>query len=65
LVGAIFPPWTTLAYLIVFPGGVVGQDWLWFGLGLLAAGRKSVKAAGGTSLARKDSRQPPLTKQRA
>ena len=35
LVGAIFVPWTTLAYLIVFPGGVVGQDWLWLGLGLL------------------------------
>jgi hypothetical protein len=24
-----------LAYLIVFPGGVVGQEWLWLGLGLL------------------------------
>ena len=34
LVGAILVPWTTLAYLIVFPGGVVGQDWLWLGLGL-------------------------------
>jgi hypothetical protein len=35
LVGAIFVPWTTLAYLIVFPGDVVGQDWPWLGLGLL------------------------------
>jgi len=35
LVGAVFVPWTTLVYLIVFPGGVVGQDWLWLGLGLL------------------------------
>jgi len=35
LVGAIFVPWTTLAYLIVFPGSVVGLDWLWLGLGLL------------------------------
>lgn len=35
LAGAIFVPWTTLAYLVVFPGGVVGLDWLWLGLGLL------------------------------
>jgi len=35
LVGAIFVPWTTLAYLVVFPGGVVGLDWLWLGIGLL------------------------------
>jgi len=35
LVGAVFVPWTTLVYLIIFPGGVVGQDWLWLGLGLL------------------------------
>ena len=35
LIGAIFVPWTTLAYLIVFPGGVVGLDWLWLGIGLL------------------------------
>ena len=35
LIGAIFVPWTTLAYLIVFPGGVAGLDWLWLGLGLL------------------------------
>jgi hypothetical protein len=35
LLGAIFVPWTTLAYLLIFPGGVVGQGWLWPGLGLL------------------------------
>jgi hypothetical protein len=35
LVGTILVPWTTLAYLAVFPGGVVGLDWLWLGLGLL------------------------------
>jgi hypothetical protein len=35
LLGTIFVPWTTLAYLIVFPGGVVGLDWVWLGLGLL------------------------------
>jgi hypothetical protein len=33
--GVILVPWTTLAYLVVFPGGIVGLDWLWLGLGLL------------------------------
>lgn len=36
ILGIIFVPWTTLMYLIVFPGGVIGLDWLWIGLGILA-----------------------------
>jgi len=36
LLGLIFLPWTTLMYLIVFPGGVVGWDWLWIGLSVAA-----------------------------
>ncbi len=28
LLGFLFLPWTTLAYLYVFPGGIVGIDWL-------------------------------------
>jgi len=28
LLGAIFLPWTTLAYVLVFPQGVNGKDWL-------------------------------------
>ena len=35
LLGAILVPWTTLAYLVVFPGGVMGLGWLWLGLGFL------------------------------
>jgi hypothetical protein len=31
----IFLPWTALMYLIVYPGGLVGFDWVWLGLGLL------------------------------
>lgn len=27
--GIIFLPWTTLAYVLVAPGGVGGLDWLW------------------------------------
>jgi len=36
LLGLIFLPWTVLMYLIVFPGGVVGFDWIWIGLAVLA-----------------------------
>ena len=36
LLGIIFLPWTLLMYLIIYPGGIVGFDWLWLGLGVLA-----------------------------
>ena len=36
ILGWIFLPWTLLVYLLIYPGGVVGFDWLWLGLGLLA-----------------------------
>jgi hypothetical protein len=36
VLGIIFLPWTTMMYVIVFPGGIAGWDWLWLGLGLLA-----------------------------
>ena len=35
LLGFIFLPWVTLAYVLVFPGGVEGFDWIWLGLALL------------------------------
>lgn len=35
LLGFLFLPWTTIMYVIVFTGGVVGFDWIWLGLGLL------------------------------
>ena len=55
LLGIIFLPWTTLMYVIVFPGGVVGWDWLWMGLGVVsdiawysgAAARKRVPGYSG------------------
>ena len=34
--GFLFLPWTTLMYVVIFPGGVTGFDWIWLGLGLLA-----------------------------
>ncbi len=36
ILGIIFLPWTTLFYMIVFPGGVIGIDWLWIVLGAVA-----------------------------
>ncbi len=35
LVGAIFLPWTTLAYLFVFQGGIWGYKWIVIGVALL------------------------------
>ena len=34
--GFLLLPWTTLMYVLVFPGGVDGFDWVWLGLGLAA-----------------------------
>jgi len=36
LLGFLFLPWTTLAFVLVAPGGVNYFDWIWLGLGLLA-----------------------------
>jgi hypothetical protein len=35
LVGALLLPWTTLAYIIVSPGGVTGYEWIILAAGLL------------------------------
>ena len=35
LAGAIFLPWTTLAYLLLFPGGIAGYKWIVLGVALL------------------------------
>jgi hypothetical protein len=31
----IFAPWTLLIYILVYPNGIVGFDWIWLGLGVL------------------------------
>ena len=36
ILGVIFLPWTTIMYVIVAPGGVVGWEWLWLGIMLFA-----------------------------
>jgi len=35
LLGFIFLPWTTLAYLLLFPGGIEGIKWIVLGVALL------------------------------
>jgi hypothetical protein len=35
VVGAVFVPWTTLAYLLLYPGGIVGYEWIILGVALL------------------------------
>jgi len=35
LLGAIFLPWTLLAYVWVFPLGITGFDWAWLVLGFI------------------------------
>lgn len=32
----LFIPWTVLMYLIIYPGGIVGFDWVLLVLGILA-----------------------------
>ena len=34
LLGFLFLPWTTLVWVLVFPGGIDGFDWLWLAIGL-------------------------------
>lgn len=34
--GFLLAPWTTLMYVLVAPGGVIGLDWLWLGLAIAA-----------------------------
>jgi len=35
-IGWLFLPWSTLMYLIIYPGGIVGFDWIFLGLGVFA-----------------------------
>jgi hypothetical protein len=35
VLGFLFLPWTTLAFVVVAPGGIVGSEWLVVFLGLL------------------------------
>ena len=34
--GWLLLPWTTLMYIAIYPGGILGFDWIWLGLGVFA-----------------------------
>jgi hypothetical protein len=36
ILGLVFLPWTTIMFVIVAPGGIVGLDWLWLGIMFVA-----------------------------
>ncbi len=36
ILGIVLLPWTTLMYVTVYAGGIVGWDWLWLGIGFFA-----------------------------
>jgi len=36
VLGLIFLPWTTLLYMLLFPGGITGFEWFLIALGALA-----------------------------
>ena len=33
--GFLFLPWTTIMYVLVFPGGITGFDWVWLAIGVV------------------------------
>ena len=35
ILGVIFAPWTTLAYVLFYRGGINGLEWLWLGIAIL------------------------------
>ena len=34
--GWLLLPWTTLMYIAIYPGGIIGFDWILLGLGVFA-----------------------------
>jgi hypothetical protein len=34
--GWLLLPWTTLMYIMIYPGGIIGFDWILLGLGVFA-----------------------------
>lgn len=34
--GWLFLPWSTLMYIAIYPGGILGFDWILLGLGVFA-----------------------------
>ncbi len=34
-IGFFFAPWTTIFYMVTFPGGIEGFDWIILGIGVV------------------------------
>jgi hypothetical protein len=60
LLGALFAPWTTLAYVLVYPGGVLGWDWALIVVAVLA----DVTSLGSSSRAGRGRRKGPSREKR-
>jgi hypothetical protein len=50
LLGLLFLPWTTLMYLLVFPGGISGFEWFLIGLSVFA----DIVSYGGSAYGNRD-----------
>jgi hypothetical protein len=50
LLGLIFLPWTTLMYLLVYPNGTTGFEWLLIGLSVVA----DIASYGGSAYGNRD-----------
>lgn len=57
LIGFLFLPWTTIAWVAVFPGGVEGLDWLWVGIALVV----DVASYGGSAWGNRDKTESVYT----
>ena len=57
ILGLVFLPWTTLMYIIVFPGGIAGWDWLWIGISFFA----DLSSYGGSAFGGKKQMSSPKT----
>lgn len=36
ILGILFLPWTTLMYVLIYPSGLAGLNWLWMGFAIFA-----------------------------
>jgi hypothetical protein len=57
VLGVIFVPWTTLMYVIVFPGGLNLFDWIFLGLAFFA----DLSSYGGSAWGGKKQMSKPKT----
>jgi len=57
MIGFLFLPWTTIMYVLVFPGGIEGLDWIWLGFGLFF----DIASYSGSAFGNRDQTPPTYT----